>query len=263
MGIFNKPTGVLAHAHITRVANTFQHLSKEAYEVSQAKLPTLYVLPYIQNIPGAELEHIPNLQAPNHIAASLRTTTKEVDENRASRREHIPTNLHPKDYARKLRNQCQPLKYSDRLLKHMILLWEEEVRDRKPILEKQTSPAGSTHIYILNATTIHAKLHSGDKQRPNNNLELALSTLKATLTLPASHENGKLLKATTTRPQIIHTSWHQYIDHEGIPTTNSSSYETITTHIYLDRGLIKHKKRHSNRISNMTPSEIIHTHTAS
>jgi hypothetical protein len=41
-------------------------------------------------------------------------------------------------------------------------------------MEKETTLEGHTHIYIPNATTIHAKLHIGDQQRPDNNLELAL-----------------------------------------------------------------------------------------
>jgi hypothetical protein len=55
--IVNKPTdrGYLAYAHTSRVATTYQHWPKEAYEANQAKLPTLRVLSYVQNITGAEL----------------------------------------------------------------------------------------------------------------------------------------------------------------------------------------------------------------
>ena len=88
MEILNKlaDRGSLAYAHTSRVATTYQHWPKEAYEANQAKLPTLRVLSYIQHIVGAELEHIPNLQGPNHIVTSPRTATKEADENRARRR---------------------------------------------------------------------------------------------------------------------------------------------------------------------------------
>jgi len=82
MDILNKPTdrGYLAYAHTSRVATTYQHWQKEAYEANQAKLPTLRVLSYVHNITGAELEHIPNLQTPNHIAISLRAASREIDE---------------------------------------------------------------------------------------------------------------------------------------------------------------------------------------
>ena len=128
--ILNKPTnwGYLAYAHTSKVATTYQHWPKAVYEANQAKLSTLQVLSYIQHIAWVELEHIPNLQAPNHIAKSLRSATKEFDENRARRRENIPTNLPPKDYARQLRNHCQPLKYSERLLKHMAPCGRREYR---------------------------------------------------------------------------------------------------------------------------------------
>ena len=107
MEVLNKPTdrGFLAYAHTSRVATTYQHWPKEAFKVNHAKLSTSRVISYIQHIPGAELDHIPNLHAPNHIATSTRTTAEEVDENIANRREHIPTSLHPNNYARHLRNQ--------------------------------------------------------------------------------------------------------------------------------------------------------------
>ena len=108
MDILNKPTdrGYLAYTHTSRVATTYQHWPKEAYKANQAKLPTLRVLSYVQNITGAELEHIPNLQAPNHIAICLRAASKEVDEIRANQRENIPKNLPPKEYTKQVRNLC-------------------------------------------------------------------------------------------------------------------------------------------------------------
>jgi hypothetical protein len=55
--LLNKPTDrrYIAHAHTTRVANTYQYWPKEAHEAKQAKLPTLRVLSYLQNITRAEL----------------------------------------------------------------------------------------------------------------------------------------------------------------------------------------------------------------
>jgi hypothetical protein len=104
--ILNKPTdrGYLAYERTHRVATTYQHLPKEAYEANQTRLPTLKVLSYVQNITGAELEHIPNLQTPNQIAISLRAASREIDEIRAKQRENIPKNLPPKEYDKQLRN---------------------------------------------------------------------------------------------------------------------------------------------------------------
>ena len=46
MHILNKSTdrGYLAYAHTSRVATTYQHWPKEAYEANQARLSTLRVL---------------------------------------------------------------------------------------------------------------------------------------------------------------------------------------------------------------------------
>ena len=95
-----KDRGFIAYAHTTRVATTYQQWPKEAYEANRAKIPILWVLSYIQHIPGAQVDHIPSLQEPNHIATCMRAATREVDEYLVSRREHIPTNLSSKDYAR-------------------------------------------------------------------------------------------------------------------------------------------------------------------
>ena len=248
--VLNKHTdrGYLAYEHTSRVATTYQHRPKEAYEANKVKLPTLRVLSYIRNIAGAELEHIPTLQAPNHIAISLRAATKEVDKNRASRRANIPTNLRPKDFAKQVRNRCHPLKYSDILLKHFVPLWEEGVSDWTPILKKQTTSEGHTDIYILNTIAIHAKLlQRGDQQRPNNNLELALSTLITILTLSKHQEYKKLSKASTHKSQKIHAAWLQYINPEALPNIKHTIYETITSHICLERGTTKNRKRHTIR----------------
>jgi hypothetical protein len=149
MEILNKPTdrGFLAYAHTTRVAAPYQHWPKEAYTADHAKLPTIRILSYIQHIPEAELDQIPNLQAPNQIAMSMRATTREVDGNRAERLEHIPTSLHPKDYARKIQNQCKKLNYFDRLLKRLAPLCEEGVKDWTLQLEKDTQHLKDTPIY--------------------------------------------------------------------------------------------------------------------
>jgi hypothetical protein len=93
----------------------------------------------------------------------MRAVSKEIDENIANRREYTPTNLPPNDYAKHLRNQCQPLNYSNRIPKHPPPLREEGVSDWTPILEKQPTPEGHTGIYILNAKAVYAKLQLGDQ----------------------------------------------------------------------------------------------------
>ena len=62
----------------------------------------------------------------------------------------------------------------------------------------------------------------GDKTRPTANLETMISTLRATLALPAAHENRKLPKDTTTQTQVIHATWERYIDYENIPNHHTA-----------------------------------------
>ena len=115
--ILNKPTerGHIAYGHITRVSETYHHWPKKAHEATQARLPTLRVLSYIPNISGAELDNIQNAQSPNHIATSIREASEAMDRHKAAQLQHTPPKIQPKDYARHLRNQCQPLRYADRL----------------------------------------------------------------------------------------------------------------------------------------------------
>jgi hypothetical protein len=217
MEILDKPTdrGYLAYGHTSRVAINYQHWPKEAHEANQAKLPTLRILSYIQHIAGAELEHILNLQAPNHIATSIRAVSKARDR----REQGQPPGAHPNKSASKRLRQAttepmpttqilgQDTKISGPTVGGGSIGLDTHPRKKKKKLE------GHTAIYILNAKATHDKLQSGDQQCPSDNLETALTTLRTTLTIPTSQEHRKLPKTTTSRSQKIHASWHQYIDY--------------------------------------------------
>jgi hypothetical protein len=138
-------------------------------------------------------------------------------------------------------------------------LWEEGVRDLTPLLEKRKTLQGQTQTYILNAASIHAKLHSGDKTRPTSSLETTISTLRATLALPTAHEHRKLPKDTTSQTHVIHATWERYFDYENIPKTKPPNYETITTHPSVGRGAIKRHQATHIEDTYMTPIENIHT----
>jgi hypothetical protein len=98
-------------------------------------------------------------------------------------------------------------------------------------------------------------MHDGYKPRPHNNLDIALSTMKAT----PNHEHHKLPKNTTTHMQAIHESWHQYIDQKNLPSTKSPNYENATTHPTLSKGANKRHKMTHVRNAYMTQSEVILT----
>ena len=131
--------------------------------------------------------------------------------------------------------------------------------DWTKVLETQTTSSGHTQLLILNATTVLAKLQSGDKPRPQPNLDMALLTLATTLMLPASQEHTKLPKPTTATTQTIHETWHKFINQENLPTTKASNYETITTHISAWRSISKRRKETHQEHTYTTPSETINT----
>ena len=128
-----------------------------------------------------------------------------------------------------------------------------------PILEKRTTPAGHTKVHILNTKAIHAKLKSGDQHRINNNLELAISTLRTTRILPTTQEHRKLPKPTTYKTQNIHPSWHPCINHEALPLDKHTTYETITSYISMERGTTKKQGATYTGDTYMTPSDTILT----
>jgi hypothetical protein len=86
-----------------------------------------------------------------------------------------------------------------------------------------------------------------------------ISTLGATLALPAAHEHRKLPKDTIAKIQVYHATWERYIDLEYLPTTKPSNYETITTHPSMGRGGSKRQQATHSDDTYMTPSETIHT----
>ncbi len=90
----------MAFAHTTKIANKYKHWPKEAYEANRAKLPTLCIFSYINNIQGVKLENIPSTQTSNQIAIIPRASTKEVDDKRADEKLTISKIQNPKDYAK-------------------------------------------------------------------------------------------------------------------------------------------------------------------
>jgi len=135
----------------------------------------------------------------------------------------------------------------------------EGVSDWTPNLEKQTTSAGHTKVHILNTKAMHAKLRSGNQYRITNNLKLAMSTLRTTLTLPTNQEHRKLPKPTTYKTQKINPSWLQYINREALPLAKHTTSETITSHISLEKGKTKKQGAANTGATYMTPSETILT----
>jgi hypothetical protein len=144
-------------------------------------------------------------------------------------------------------------------MSYLAPIWGEGVSNWTPVLEKHTTSTGCTQIHILNTKAIHAKLRSGDQHRINNNLELALSTLRTTLILPTTQEHRKLPKTTTHKTPKTHTYWLQYINHEALPLVKHARYEAITSLISLERGTTKKQWATYEDDTYMTLSDTIHT----
>ena len=65
------------------MVHKYQHWLKEEHEANHAKVPTLRILSYIQDIPGAHLENIPSIQTPYLIAYNLWTSFDNTGSLRA------------------------------------------------------------------------------------------------------------------------------------------------------------------------------------
>ena len=119
--------------------------------------------------------------------------------------------------------------------------------------EKQLATDKQTYTHIVSVEVIYAKVHSGDKTRPHNNLETKLSTFKVILIL-SYHERRKL-------PKTQHThAWHTRIlapihSPRKPPDNKTSNYATITTHPSLGRWASKGYKTTCLTNTYLTPSE--------
>jgi hypothetical protein len=117
------------------------------------------------------------------------------------------------------------------------------VNNWTPLLESRTTTDEQTLNFISNVEAISAKIHSGNKPRLHNNLDIALSTMKATLALLASHEHRKLPKTPqhTCEPYTSHGT--NISTKRIIQQQKAFNYETATTHPCLSKGAKKETKR--------------------
>ncbi len=69
-------------------------------------------------------ENLPPLHIHNDIAASIRAASHAVDETRKEKRQTIQCTMGTKEYDTLVRQQCKPIRYSNKLLKHLAPIWE-------------------------------------------------------------------------------------------------------------------------------------------
>ncbi len=76
------------------------------------------------HIPGLENDNLPPLQQDNDITTSIREASKEVDSMRQAKRASIQGQTGTKEHDNTVRQQCKPIQYSNKILKHFAPLWE-------------------------------------------------------------------------------------------------------------------------------------------
>ncbi len=117
----NKDTerGFTAHAHVHRLLTQFNHWPREALESNPLKLPTLRILRLASHIPGLEFDGLQSLHQDNAIITSLREASTEVDNTRQAQRDTIQGQMGTKEHDQMGRQQCKPIHYSNKILKHL------------------------------------------------------------------------------------------------------------------------------------------------
>jgi hypothetical protein len=134
-----------------------------------------------------------------------------------------------KEYDTLVRQHCQPIHYSNKLLKHLAPLWETGVTQWNSILTKTQDVHGKTTYHIQPTPATMAKLPKGRRTSQKLQLQTAINTLRATLLQPALTENKKLPKDPAPKSTTIHHTWHPYINTDDISEHTPHSYATLTS----------------------------------
>ena len=119
--VMNKDTerGFTAHLHVHRLLSQFNHWPQEALESNPIKLPTLRILRLASNIHGLEYDRMPPLRKDNDITTSIREVSSAVDNARQAKRTALHGQIGTKEHDKIVRQQCKPIQYHKKLLKHL------------------------------------------------------------------------------------------------------------------------------------------------
>jgi len=122
----NKDTekGFTAYAHVHRLLSQFNHWPQEAPESNPLKLPTLRILRLASSIPGLEYDRMPPHHQDNDITTSIREGSSAVDNARQVMRTALHGQMGTKEHDKIVRQQCKPIQYHKKLLKHLAPLYE-------------------------------------------------------------------------------------------------------------------------------------------
>ena len=126
-----------------------------------------------------------------------------------------------------VRQQCKPIQYSNKILKHLAPLWELGLHNWNNLITIQYHTKEHNTLHISPTSVLMARLPNGDKTGPKTALRTSLDTLRATLLLPATKEHMKLSKDTTSMLTIIQTSWIKFITPDNLPSHRPNSYANL------------------------------------
>ena len=207
----NRPTdrGLISYKHVHHITAKYMHWPTESLDHPSANLPTLRLLSHIYSLPGIEYLNIPRLWLTNPIADTIRAASQTTDKTRTDRKASLPEIQDDEAYKSHYK-RCTPLRYHDRVIKHLTPLWEANVRDWKPLLYRR-----GEEIKLHPITHLTTKLLPAYNKDPTlrARLRVALRTLGALLSTDAHAERHTLpdsFPGEDSRP-TVHDSWHQYL----------------------------------------------------
>jgi hypothetical protein len=116
--------GFTAHTHVHRLLSQFNHWPQEALESNPLKIPTLCILRFASNVPNLEYDRMPPLHQDNDITTIIREASRAVEDARRENRSSLQRQIGTKEFDKMIRQQCKPIQYSKKLLKHLAPLWE-------------------------------------------------------------------------------------------------------------------------------------------
>ena len=97
---------------------------KRPWSLTPFKLRTFRILRLASNIPGLEYDRLPPLYHDNDIPTSIRESSRAIDKARQEKRTTLQGQIGTKEYDKMARQQCKPIQYPTKLLKHLAPLWE-------------------------------------------------------------------------------------------------------------------------------------------
>jgi hypothetical protein len=235
----NSERGFTAHAHVHRIITDFNHWPSEALETNHLKLPTLRILRLAGTLPGFEFENLSSLHQDTDIATYIRSASQTIDQTRQENISTLQGQPGTKEYDKLVRQNCKPLLYSNKLLKHLAPQWETNTCTWHKLITSHHTDSTDASYHISPTDVILAKLPNGLKPGSKTELRTTIDTLKATLLLPATTEHRKLPKLNTTNITLIHHTWYTYLNTRGLPAHTPINFETLIKRSSNNRTTLK------------------------